>query len=214
MGPVGQSGVLATAIPNAGALQPLLAALQGITNTQQQRQAQAVKLFNVNVKVINPEKKSNFETYVLRAVGPTNVFTVLQLKQQILKQFGPVIVPLALDYPVGYTKGGGSKVWIRTDADIKDIWSFLNAGDSVSLWCHGVSSSKEVDTSDEDDGVDPSTKKPKQKKRKKATTYSYLELKNDRVDERVEQLRRKHGNNYLGTQYRLWAEMLDIGTHK
>ena len=117
VGPVGQSGVLATAIPNAGALQPLLAALQGITNTQQQRQAQAVKLFNVNVKVINPEKKSNFETYVLRAVGPTNVFTVLQLKQQILKQFGPVIVPLALDYPVGYTKGGGSKVWIRTDAD-------------------------------------------------------------------------------------------------
>ena len=42
-----------------------------------------------------------------------------------------------LDFHVGYTKGG-TKVWIRTESDVQDVWTFVRCGDSVSLWCHGA----------------------------------------------------------------------------
>ena len=34
------------------------------------------------------------------------------------------------------------------------------------------------------------------------------------VDDKISCLREKHGQQYTGIQYRLWAEMLDVGTHE
>ena len=36
----------------------------------------------------------------------------------------------------------------------------------------------------------------------------------DEVDDIVAQLQEKHGSQYLPVQYRLWANMLQIGTHR
>lgn len=41
-----------------------------------------------------------------------------------------------------------------------------------------------------------------------------MEEKNERVNNIVTQLREKHENVYNGVQYRLWAEMIDVGTYK
>jgi len=41
-----------------------------------------------------------------------------------------------------------------------------------------------------------------------------LDAKNNRVEEVVTNLRQKHGTRYTTVQYRLWAEMVDVGTHK
>jgi len=54
--------------------------------------------------------------------------------------------------------------------------------------------------------------KPKNKKRRKRV--SVLDAKNNRVEEVVTNLRQKHGTRYTTVQYRLWAEMVDVGTHK
>ena len=148
------------------------------------------------IKLINPDKKSIFETYVLREVGAFNISTPLQLKEHIFKQFGDQLVSSRLDFPVGYIKAG-SKVWIRTDADIKDVWSFISKGDTISFWCHGINISEDVD-----DNEESPTRKPKRKKRRKTT---YMEEKNERVDGLVSQLREKHGELYNGVQYCLWA---------
>ena len=38
--------------------------------------------------------------------------------------------------------------------------------------------------------------------------------KNSRIEEYIEQLKDKHQDRYTRIQYRLWAEMLNVGTHK
>jgi uncharacterized radical SAM superfamily Fe-S cluster-containing enzyme len=48
-------------------------------------------------------------------------------------------------------------------------------------------------------------------KRKKV---SALEEKNERIEEMVRNLRKKHDDRHTSIQYRLWSEMIDIGTHR
>ena len=204
----GQPNVVA-AIPNINNLQPIITALQTLTNNRTS-QAQSLKKFNVNTKIINPDKKSIYETYVLRMVGSSNISTPQQLRQQILKQFGEKLVSSKLDFPVGYMKAG-SKVWICSDADITDVWSLISKGDAITFWCHGIGkSSADPIFDDEDDNGNVDIRKPKRKKSK----VTCLEEKNERIDELVCKLREKHGDLYNGIQYRLWAEMLDVGTYK
>lgn len=87
---LGQPGIVQT-VP--GNLQPIITALQALTKKQQSPKVavQAVA-FSLNIKLINPDKKSVFETYVLREVGSFNAATPIQLRQQILKQFGDKLV--------------------------------------------------------------------------------------------------------------------------
>ena len=91
----------------------------------------------LNTKVINPYKKSESQMFVLRNISG-EVSTPSQLKEEILKQFGPELVANDLDFPIGYTKGG-NKVWIRTASDVQDVWSFVRGTTAVTLWCHGIS---------------------------------------------------------------------------
>lgn len=134
-----------------------------------------MKAFSLNIKLINPDKKSVFETYVLREVGSFNAATPIQLRQQILKQFGDKLASSKLDFPVGYFRSG-CKLWIRSDDDIKDVWSFIEKGESISIWCHGISSLA-LNSSEDDESP---TRKPKRKKRKKMT---HMDEKNERIDE-------------------------------
>ena len=191
----------------ATSTEPSISPVSGIS----QSSPSTVKL---NVKVINPEKKSQSETYVLRNISCHKISTPDGLKEEILTQFGSDMVSNKLDFPVGYMKGG-TKVWIRTESDVQDVWSFVRCGDSVSLWCHGVhipAASKKRHFSESGSESDDSfAKKPKKKKKKRV---SKLDEKNNRVEEVVTNLREKHGTQYTTIQYRLWAEMVDVGTHK
>ncbi len=168
---------------------------------------------NLNVRVINPEKKSQYETYVLRNIGSHSISTPMCLKKEILTQFGSDLVSHKLDFPVGYMKGG-TKLSIRTASDVQDVWMYVRNGDNVSLWCSGVHSLSQKDQSSsgsESEDTSFSRRKPKRKKRKRV---SALDEKNKRVEEIVTNLRQKHGTQYTTIQYRLWGEMVDVGTHK
>lgn len=132
---------------------------------------------NFNVRVINPNKKSQYETYVLHDVG--RVATPDDLREELLKQFGRTIVSQKLDFSIGYIKTG-NKVWIRGVSDIDDVWAFMRKGDSISLWCNGITSSaaRDQSSSETESEDDFRPRKPKKKKRK----ISALEEKNDRVE--------------------------------
>lgn len=123
-----------------------------------------------------------------------------------MKQFGSELVPDDLDFPVGYTKGG-SKVWIRTATDVLDVWNFVSSNDSVSLWCHGVSScssrSKRQKDFSSDSDTDSEDLKYKKKRKKKKRKMSAFEEKTIRVEELVTRLRQKHGSQYSTIQYRI-----------
>ena len=171
----------------------------------------------MNIKVINPDKKSESQTFVLRNISGA-VSTLPQLREEILKQFGPELVPDDLDFPVGYTKGG-NKVWIRTATDVQDVWSFIRSNESVSLWCHGVSASapkgkRAKDFSSETDSDSDDSFKYKKRCKKKKRKKSAFEEKTNRVEELVTKLRQMHGSRYNTIQYRIWAEVTDVGSHE
>ena len=166
---------------------------------------------NLNLKIINPAKKSEYETYILRNIESSQISTPMALKKEIFTQLGNEYVSSKLDFAVGYMKSG-TKLWIRTGSDVHDLWNFVHRGENISLWCNGRFARNRVSSeSDSDDASPPSAKKPRRKKRKKV---SALDEKNNRVEEIVTNLREKHGSLYTSIQYRLWAEMVDVGTHK
>ena len=58
---------------------------------------------------------------------------------------------------------------------------------------------------------DPENLSPLPQKKKKT---SAIEEKKQRVQELIRLTQDKHGDKFTKIQYRLWAEMIDIGTHK
>ena len=101
------------------------------------------------VKVINPDKKKEFNTYVLRDITKEKISTPQKLRRELNKQFDDALVSCKLDFHVGYMKNG-SKVSIRTSADVDDIWKAATKSDQVTLWCYGLSSN-ETSTDDDSD---------------------------------------------------------------
>ena len=80
-----------------------------------QTNAPAEKQVNLNVSVINPDKKKECEVYVLRKITESVVSTPQRLIEELQWQFGPQLVPTAHHFPVGYMKGS-TKVSISSDA--------------------------------------------------------------------------------------------------
>lgn len=118
-------------------------------------------------------------------------------------QFGAEIVPTTDDFEIGYFRGQ-QKLWIRTDDDVKDAWSQLERGVG-SLWFHGVN--KPAISDDESDDETPI------KRRRLNKSSSVTENKHKRIEDIKQKLLEKHGSEYSPMQYRLWAEMIAIGTH-
>jgi len=158
------------------------------------------------LKVINPANKKDAKNFVLRPSD--EIQTPQQLRDEIVKQFGDK-VPHTNDFEVGYFRGQ-HKVWIMTDDDLADAWSILRKG-TGSLWCHGVrKSTKQPDSSGEESDVPD---EPPLKKTKTHKNISATEEKKRRVEDVKQKLVDKHGGEYSTMQYRLWAEMVAIGTH-
>ena len=155
--------------------------------------------------MINPDKKSEFSTYVLRDVTRERMNTPENLRKQLYKQFGDKLISSKLDFPVGYMKSG-AKVSIRASADLDDIWGGVTKGDPLTLWCHGISSESSSNSES-----DTEVKSVHKHKRRKLTAF---EEKNKRVDKIVASLCEKHSERFTTIQYRLWAEMLDVGSHR
>ena len=156
------------------------------------------------VKVLNPNRKKEFSTYVLRDITKEKMSTPQKLRRELNQQFGDALISSKLDFPVGYMKNS-AKVSIRTSADINDIWKAATKSDQVTLWCYGISSNETSTDDDSDIEI-----KHQSKKRK----VSALQEKNKWIDKTVVLLREKHSSRYTTIQYRLWAEMLDVGTHR
>ena len=120
-----------------------------------------------------------------------------------MKQFGATLVSIDPDCSIGYLKGG-NKLTIYSSADIEEVWNSAMKGQNVTLWCFAPKQHEH--SSDSDD-----TMLPQKKRRKK---LSSLKEKNKRVELTISRLQEKHGTGYTNIQYRLWGEMVDVGTHK
>ena len=161
------------------------------------------KRMNFNVKIINPEKKKEFKTYVLRNVTKYSISTPPLLRKELLQQFGDRLVSRKQDFAVGFMKNS-SKVSIRSSADIEDVWQYALKGDQITLWCHGITASKRKNAaSDSESDEELFQDTSKQTKKRK---LSALEEKSERVEKIVTSLREKHANRFTTIQFRLWAD--------
>ena len=178
------------------------------SNSQRRVSGAEPQKANFKVRVTNPQRKKEYETYVLRDVTKSAVSTPTDLRKELYKQFGAGLISCALDFSVGYIKGN-SKVTIRSAADVDDVWNMVTSkAEAITLWCDRVVQREEDSSENESDHEDDVRPKPKKKK------LSALEKKNERVENLVEKLRKKHNGKYTTLQLRLWAEVVDGGTWK
>ena len=160
---------------------------------------------NFNVKVINPTKKKEFETYMPREVSKDCITTPTLLCKELLQQFGESLVSSAQDFAVGYYRGC-CKLSLCSPADIEKAWKSACKRENVTLWCNGPKQTRIEIGSDGDEDV-----VPKQRKKQKR---SALDEKNRRVEKFASSLREKHGDTFTKILSRLWAKMVDVETHK
>ena len=164
------------------------------------------KKYDFKVKVINPRRKKDYATYVLRGIRKDNLCTPLQLKKELLTQLGADIISPDLDFSIGYMKGN-LKVTIISSADISEIWTMIAASKTVVIWCDRV---QKQDSSDNESEIEELESRTRPKKKK----ITALEEKKNRDDNTVQMLREKHQGRYNTMQLRLWAEIVDGGTWK
>ena len=139
---------------------------------------------------------------------------LLDLKNELLKQFSKKTVSEDLKFDVGYYQGT-KRIWIRNEADLKDFFQALQTK-GATLWCDGVAHCKTStrkhsrcatpDSSESDECETPA----RGKRKKKKTAY---EQKLERIDDIVDKLREKHGSRFTSLQYRVWAETVNAGRH-
>ena len=179
----------------------------------------------VEIKVINPDKRSENRLFTLRNVDCDKLSSPIDLNKIIFDQLGQNLVSKDLTFDIGYYRGN-KRVNILGSDDMQDVRKLLRNKDSsgvssCTLWCMGLSAKKDVDSgkrtrdqtdSESDTDSDPGTRRPK--RRKKSTKKSRHEEKLERIDNIIGKLKTKHGSEFTDIQYRVWAESFDTRYHQ
>ena len=179
----------------------------------------------VEIKVINPDKRSESRLFTLRNVDCDKLGSPMDLNKTIFDQLGQNLVSKDLAFDVGYYRGN-KRVNILGSDDMQDVRRLLRNKDSsgvssCTLWCMGLSAKKDADLgkrtrdqtdSESDTDSDSGTKRSKRKK--KPAKKLRHEEKLERIDKIIDELKTKHGSEYTDIQYRVWAESFDTRYHQ
>lgn len=160
--------------------------------------------------------KKDVKKFTLRNVDPTLITSSGDLKELIKANLQDDIK--SGDFDVGYMVGN-EVTRVRTEEDLREMWSDLRKSNSTTLWCDGLIDEesgkasksskssrkrKHVASDDESDGEPSQTTKTQ--KRKKVESDA-------KVQEVVDSLKSKHGTKYTVFQLRIWAELISSGLY-
>ena len=161
------------------------------------------KKYVYSLRVINPKRKSLFEmkkfTLESRFQFPG------ELRSRIKEEF-TTVVPESDNFSLGYyqKERGNSKIFLINENDMDTMYTQYAEAQEIQLWCDG-----RCDKLDNTDSVEPP---------KKRSSQDMCNSKRSAIQEEVEEihlkLKEKHADKYTPAQLRLWANMLQIGTHK
>ena len=112
------------------------------------------------------------------------------------------LVPDNTEFDFGYFKGGrgSAKVWIKSEEDLKSMYKTYVNEKEISLWCLGP---------EKEDGTTSVSNTNKRKLHDRQGS-KWQAIHHDIFTS----LKEKHGSTYNAAQLRLWANMLQIGTHR
>ena len=155
------------------------------------------------LRIINPKRKSQYKIEKFRRYGRFQ--TPSELKSYLKEQFKE-LVPDSTDFNIGYYKPscGSTKVWIKGNEDVQCMYDCCR--DEINMWCEGCLEDEHLDL-DSDEGS-------KQKIDENTKSVSKRHAIRDEVDGICFKLKEEHGSKYTPQQYRLWANMIQIGTWK
>lgn len=152
------------------------------------------------LRVINPNNKKDWQDYTLRGIKRDTMDSPAKMRQIITDQCGEGVAP----EEIGYFEQS-NKHWIHNRLDLHDVWSKIEGGAKITLWCMcnepGISKARSTKRSSTEE---------ENKTEKKQKLCSSREL----AEEYEKELTEKHGSKYTRFQYKLWAEMLASGVHE
>ena len=151
--------------------------------------------------------------FTLRNVAFTPTTDPQMLKQAMFDELGSELLSRKLDFAIGYFKKS-QKLWFNNEEDIHDAYEILLHNRKLTFWCLPKKPERYVygsSNDEDDDGEDPRRRKRSTGRSSRSSTR---EERTTRVNDFKTQLREKHGSQYNGVQYALWAETIVAGTHE
>lgn len=149
--------------------------------------------YNYRVRIINPKNKRDYMELTWHNMSD-KFKTVNEIKLKMIDSF-PNHVPSIPTFQVGYfERKGNQKRWLVQTDDIKVMYRSFREGEDIKLWCEKKENLKIGNEDDE---------QPKSKREKQEDTESEIRL----------QLEDKHGRNFSGPVYTLWAKFIRNGRH-
>ena len=125
-------------------------------------------------------------------------------------EFLPETTMFSLGY---YSKGrGNSKVYLVTEEDVENMYkTYSDPQQEVNLWCDGHPSTLNSENAKDKPATGCKRKRSTEKGGENISKRAPIREEVDRI---MEQLQDKHGDKYSTVQFHLWANMLQLGTHR
>ena len=164
------------------------------------KEEQVKDRYSYDVKIINPNKKSDF--VVRRWHDVTEVFQTTALLKVKLHESFPRDISTSADFKLGYIQGN-TRCWIFEERDLKAMYESFKPDSKITLWCDGVSSADHLYTV-------PKSKRRKTSKPPVLTPTSNLPEAVDDVDKIFKDLKEKHPDMEC-PKLRLWAKFIYKG---
>lgn len=160
------------------------------------------KTFDFSLKLVNPDKMSEFQTVQMGKAGVISSVTNLKaFISQKVSQLPNISINIeSVEY--GYLGPGhgarGKKMWIYNNDDIAAMYETHSGNRTICLWCY--THARKVSTG-----------------KSKASSGSKFEQHSEKlsdVDEICAKLSEKHKGEYSKDQLRAWAHMINMGKYE
>lgn len=165
--------------------------------------------FAYSVKVINPQKKSE---YVVQKLRVNVVFKYIdEMKENLASAVQGI--PSTIDQ-VGYIEPGhgakGKQRWLSVSEDLKDMYTLHQKKREILLWCYAIKPS----TSNPSTSSSKRQHSPDLQPSRKKTRYDNHTEKMVEVESIEDELLENHDGKYSREQIRAWAHLIQMGKHE
>ena len=158
-----------------------------------------VQQLEYSIKIINPDKLSDYKS--VRVCKWKQCEDLKELRLFLSSKVPPIDNwPNFDDTDMGYIEPGhglkGKKQWLSTDDDLTAMYEKHVGKRNILLWTYSNIPGRE-----------------NSKKATKGTNFEQHKKTLDEVDEKYDELRKKHGTNYTLEQFRMWGQLIRLGKH-
>ena len=97
-----------------------------------------IKSHDFTIRVVNPDRKRDTKTYILRDVQIESLVTLHALCEEILEYLGKHVVSFKLNFDTGYMSGNQQICFTEKDKMVANLQ--MLAKNNGQLWCEAFGS--------------------------------------------------------------------------